>query len=318
MAEFDVLMGFDANYAMPASVAMRSLGLALDDGESVNIHVLGVGLDPQIKRRISDSTPKTVHIAWHDFDEEMISDLPSSSIRGEEYITKSAYTLLFLDRYLPGDIERLIFLDADILVRRSPSKLIEIDLEGRTLAAVRDFGCGTVSMPGGVAGWREIGLDGRAALFNSGILVIDRTAWRANDIEQRSVEYLAAFRPKISYVDQDCLNASNAGHWVELDPAWNYQTHIEWDLGGDDAVAYAFIEQGRLDSARRDPAVVHYAGSIKPWHELGRTLPFLTEWRATLEGTAWRGTPAEPEPKNSAFKAIKYRVRGALRALAGR
>lgn len=318
MAEFDVLMGFDANYAMPASVAMRSLGLSLYDGEAVNIHVLGVGLDVQIKRRISDSIPGTVHIVWHDFDEAMISNLPSSSIRGEEYITKSAYTLLFLDRYLPADIERVVFLDADILVRRSPSKLARMDLEGGTLAAVRDFGCGTVSMSGGVAGWREIGLDGRAALFNSGILAIDRAAWRTNDIEQRSVEYLAAFGPEISYVDQDCLNATNAGNWVELDPAWNYQTHMEWDLGGDDAVAYAFIEQGTLDSARRDPAVVHYAGNIKPWHESGRGLPFIGEWRAILEGTAWKGTPPEPEPKNSAFAAIRYRVRRAFRALAGR
>lgn len=318
MTESHVLMGFDGNYAMPAAVAIASLGRTLEPGQNARIHVLGVGLSKDDKRRIGQSATDRTTLEWYEFDDALISDLPTSSVKGELYITRTAYTLLFLDRYLPPDIERLLFVDADTLVRRSPLQLLQTDLGGRALGAVRDFGCSAVAMPGGVTGWRELGLDGRSPALNSGLLLIDREAWRANGIEQRSLDYLARFGSGNSYVDQDCLNATNAGAWLELEPTWNYQTHIEWAFGGDAALTYAFLERHKLDEARRDPAVVHYAGSIKPWQTEGETLPFIEEWQWTLDGTAWSGTRPEPPAKPSKWKAVRYRLRKAYEAAAGR
>jgi lipopolysaccharide biosynthesis glycosyltransferase len=241
-----------------------------------------------------------------------------SSVKGEAYITRTAYTLLFLDRYLPPEVETVLFLDADTLVRKSPKELFELDLEGHTLAAVQDYGCSVIALPNGVAGWRELGLDGRLPAFNTGFLVIDRATWNAKRVEARCVDYLARFSSRIHYVDQDCLNATNAGDWSALDPKWNYQALLEWDFGGDRAFSFAFIENESLEAARRDPAVVHYAGGLKPWHHAGNNLPFIGEWRSTLEETAWRGTPPAREKRAPVWDVARFRVRRATRALLGK
>jgi lipopolysaccharide biosynthesis glycosyltransferase len=167
-------MGFDGHYAMPAAVTLRSLGGSLRSGETATIHVLAVEIDNEDRGRIERSLPPSLDIRWYEFDVDHISGLPISSMSDEVYITRTAYTLLFLDRYLPSEIDRVLFLDADTLVRRSPAGLFGIDLGGCALGAVQDFGCPAIGLPKGVAGWRELGLDGRLPAFNTGFLLIDR------------------------------------------------------------------------------------------------------------------------------------------------
>ena len=246
-----------------------------------------------------------------------ISGLPLSSVKGGGYINQTTYALLFFDRYLPPEVETVLFLDADILVRQSPSELFDLDLDGRTLAAVQDFGSSAIALPRSVAGWRDMGLDGRLPAFNAGVLLIDREAWSAKRIEARCVDYLARFSTRIHNVEQDCLNATNAGDWHELHPRWNYQAILEWDFGGDLATAFAFIDNENLEKARSDPAIVHFAGELKPWKTIGDTLPFVSEWRATLGRTAWSGTPPEARNREPLWKVIRFRVRRAMRALSG-
>jgi lipopolysaccharide biosynthesis glycosyltransferase len=311
-------MGFDGTYAMAAAVAMRSLGQSLNDGESATMHILAVDLSDEDRQRIERSTPPSLALHWYDFDPDHVSGLPVSSVKGEAYITRTAYALLFFDRYLPPDVQTVLYLDADTLVRKSPLDLVALELNGHTLAAVQDFGCSAIALPNGVAGWRELGLDGRLPAFNTGFLLIDRAVWNSKRVEARSVDYLTRFSTRIHYVDQDCLNATNAGDWHHLHPKWNYQALLEWDFGGDRAPTFAFIDNESLEEARRDPAIVHYAGGLKPWLHDGETLPFFHEWRATLEETAWSGTPPEREKRAPVWKVVRFRVRRATRALLGK
>jgi lipopolysaccharide biosynthesis glycosyltransferase len=311
-------MGFDGHYAMPAAVTLRSLGGSLRSGETATIHVLAVEIDNEDRGRIERSLAPSLDIRWYEFDVDHISGLPISSMSDEVYITRTAYTLLFLDRYLPSEIDRVLFLDADTLVRRSPAGLFGIDLGGCALGAVQDFGCPAIGLPKGVAGWRELGLDGRLPAFNTGFLLIDRPVWRETQVETRSVDYLARFGSRIHYVDQDCLNATNAGNWHHLPLTWNYQAVLEWSFGGDLAPAYAFLERHELDEARRDPSMVHYNGELKPWLTMGSKLPYLDEWRAAQDQTVWSGTPPTAPTRAPAWKVIRYRARKVGKALAGR
>ncbi len=313
-----ILMGFDGNYAMPAAVTLRSLARSMQDGETAAVHILAVDVDDEARSRIEKSTPASLTIQWHDFDLDQIAGLPISSIKDEVYITRAAYTLLFLDRYLPVDVERVLYIDPDTLIRKSPAELFTLDISGKPLGAVQDFGCSAIGLPKGVAGWRELGLDGRLPAFNTGFLLIDREAWRSNEIERRSVDYLGRFGSRIHYVDQDCLNATAAGNWHHLPLGWNYQVVLEWAFGGDRAPAYAFIDRAQLDEARHNPSMVHFNGDLKPWLTKGARLPFLDEWRAALELTDWSGTPPTPPQKAPVWRRARYRARKASQALLGR
>ena len=284
----------------------------LGAGAECTVHVLGVGLDKGSRERIVASVPPTTSLVWYEFDREAIADLPLASLRDVPWINETAYTLLFFDRYLPPEVRSVLFLDADIVVRRSPRTAMELPLGGRAIAAARDLTCPAVSLHDGVVGWRELSLDGRLPYFNSGVLVLDRDVWRERGLEASCLQYLERFRDRINYVDQDALNAAVAGEWLELPPAWNYQANLESEFADGRSHAYAFVDTDELDAARRDPAIVHFAGELKPWHWGGASLPFAEEWAATLDRTAWAGVRPQPPPELALWRRATRRARRGL------
>ncbi len=54
------------------------------------------------------------------------------------YLTESVYLRLFLDRFLPPEVERVLFIDVDTVVCRSVAELFAVDLGDAAIAAVRD------------------------------------------------------------------------------------------------------------------------------------------------------------------------------------
>src|SRR5437763_16981533 len=52
--------------------------------------------------------------------------------------SSATYVRLLIDQLLPADLERVIYLDVDLIVRSDLSELWHFDLNGKTIAAVRD------------------------------------------------------------------------------------------------------------------------------------------------------------------------------------
>ncbi len=151
-----------------------------------------------------------------------------------------------------------------------------------------------------------------ARLQHPGFVLIDRAAWKASRVEDRCIDYLTRFGSSMTNYGTDPLHQRRRYH--HLDSKWNYQVVIEWAFGGDKAMAYAFIAHDQLDEARSNPAIVHYNGDLKPWLTKGSKLPFLAEWQAALDETAWRGTPPAAPKRASPWQIAKYRGRKASRA----
>lgn len=197
------------------------------------------------------------HDELHCFAPEIPKDgvLP---IRQGDHLTVEAYYRLFLESAISSNIDRVIYLDADLVVLADLSPLRTIDLQGRTVGAVRDFG---------VTKWSECspplpsdGTMGQRPYLNSGVLVIDVERWKRNAVRQRALEFLRDHEGEIRYWDQDALNFVLAEDWLELDPRWN-RTSNYWTC----------LREGLLpfdnESTRslNQPFIVHFANPVKPW-----------------------------------------------------
>jgi lipopolysaccharide biosynthesis glycosyltransferase len=285
--EIHVTMCVDYGFVVPLAVALASLN-GVSQADSVNVHVLHPGLDSATRLRIVSGL-SGINVSWVAIDDSVVRGAYHSS-----FLSKASLYRLLLGDLLPSDIERVIYLDADTLVVDSLAALYRADLFENVIGAIRDAGSPWAAGSLGTD-WQELGLEPSSHYFNSGVLLIDITRWRQEEVGSRCLELLRQFRPR--WGDQDALNTVLAGRWIELSRRWNLQTA---DLTGYSA-GWA-LWRSEVEAAITDPAVIHYTDRDKPWY-LATKHPRAEDWLHWLDRTVWSGWRPTP-PKESRFEAM--------------
>jgi lipopolysaccharide biosynthesis glycosyltransferase len=279
----DVALCFDQHLALPAVVAIASI---LQNAQNrIQFHLV---IDP------APNLARLMHAALINFGGtgRIIEAAPEKAIRVHDYSpygvrSFATYRRLLLADILP-DLNRLLYLDADVIVRHDLTELWMTPLENCPLGAVPDA-------------WAA---DSEAMLlryprgyFNSGVLLMDLARWRDNYIGQQAVaaaQTAQAVPDSASLVDQGALNDVLRDDWLRISPRWNFTAYFS------DATALALGLSGEdLAVLREEPSLVHFVGGYKPWladyTRLSRFHSEFTVLRARVEATmdlagfAWPG-----------------------------
>ncbi|MGW3959567.1 glycosyltransferase family 8 protein [Amycolatopsis sp. NPDC005003] len=163
------------------------------------------------------------------------ADLPLSTDDEFTYVSTATYLRLQLAHLLPAGVDRVLYLDCDILCTGPLDELAATDLRGNTIAAVGDPYCRRLSDMEGLPGLAEHPeLDPRARYFNSGVLLIDVRAWLDGEVTPRCLDYIHRHRDQTRFLDQDALNHVLYGKWLQVDKRWNHAkpSRLEPSLGG--------------------------------------------------------------------------------------
>ena len=196
-----------------------------------------------------------VTLVWRTVDQSAFAELPLTAV-----LTRATYARLAVPELAGGLAARSLYVDADTLTVAALDELLDLDLEGNAVAAVQDAGIGFVSRFGGVTGWRRLGIPAAAAHLNGGVLLIDHAAWRAAEITERAIELLGEHPEEATFADQGAMNAVLAGRWRPLPARYNVAVPR----------SFAIAAAGRIISRhvivqRRDLAILHFMGLVKPW-----------------------------------------------------
>ncbi len=212
-----------------------------------------------------------------------------------DHITAGTYLRFLLPDLLP-DVDKIIYLDVDIVVHRDLEALYDTPLDGLAMAAMPDWPMlvGSLTWPTFFIPYDKarmrfaaytkavLGLDcdGTTNYFNCGVMVFDLAIWRAQDVAGRTVRYLTD-HPGLYYMDQDALNVVMNGRYVRLDARYNSFANCSFPAYINALVR--FTAAGRRWEAlravwRRDPWIVHYAGANKPWNPQEAKTPRDTLW----------------------------------------
>lgn len=160
----------------------------------------------------------------------------------------ATYMEVFLAERLRGVYDRILVLDADILLERGdPSAILTADLHGHAVAAVRD-NMQWRSPDRRVEEFRALGWPA-APYLNGGAVIIDTAGWARDDLTARCRAFAGGRLAGLRRHDQSLLNGVLHGDWAELSPLWNWQ--FTW--------ASAHL------TAMADPCLVHFIGPAKPW-----------------------------------------------------
>jgi lipopolysaccharide biosynthesis glycosyltransferase len=237
-----IVMACDESYAMQLAIALRSATDANRSGEPLNVYVLVDHFSPSMRQRVINSLPEgSAMIQWVPVDLrsfEGFSTLPR--------ISKMTFARFMIPRIFANDVQRVLYLDADILVLDDLGPLWDIDLKGAVIGAVSD----RILDPQIKAGRPGLEKFPRVRdYFNAGVLLIDLDRWRKERISEKALEYLMSHSDS-PLADQDALNVACDGCWTELGLRWNFYDHFETPIL-------------HMSPAER-PKIVHFTGQ-KPW-----------------------------------------------------
>ena len=256
-----LLSTIDARYMAPFEVTVRSVLDHLPVHREVDWHVLCPVL-PEEQRlavfRLADSRPVRFH--WHPVPDDALSAYP---VRG--HFVPMVYARVLAPDILPSSVDRLLYLDADLLVLDDISELWALPLEGAIVAAAQDMAVPRVSSPMGLRRFEQLGIAPDAPYFNAGVYLADLAGWREEEITEKTLTYLERYHDDVNLLDQDALNAVLHGRWRRLDVRWN----LIASLAGRSHYRPRDIDPLEYRRALAQPGIVHFAGLLKPWAQPG-------------------------------------------------
>ena len=246
----DIVFASNNSYAPHLGTAIFSL-LYNNQNIKLNITILTADINKSSAKKlkkIGERYNTTVSIIYID----------SSHFEGTRtrlHFTTEIYFRLLAPDFIKGS--ECIYLDSDLVVNGSIEELLNIDLQGNYLAAVRDGDSSTNNYRNSVLGLRP-----GAIYFNTGVLVINLDLWRKEDVASKVIKMNQ--EQKLEFPDQDALNIICDGKYTQLDPAFNKQYHMH-----------------NYNSSKA-PVIYHFTGGMKPWklkHPKGLTKSLYWRYR---------------------------------------
>lgn len=173
------------------------------------------------------------------------------------------------------EVEKCIYLDVDVVVKKDLKEFFDIELGDNYIAGVKAAGyyypeekkTATISL---------LEIDKLDQYINAGVLLINLKKMREDKLTETFEKLLEKNFPS---QDQDILNAACYGHIKVLPPKYNAMT--KYNVGIKDE--YDRIEclhicytREEWNEACETPVIIHYADRWKPWQDLRGI--FVQEW----------------------------------------
>ena len=278
-----IVYASDDGFSEILGISMVSLYENSKDMESIAVYILDSGITDTNKKKL-ESICKTYNRAlpvW--IKAKNICKVLSMDVvidRG----SLSQYARLFVSGDLPADLHRVLYLDCDVLDNASIRELWNLDLHGKTIGALMDAFSRQYRS--------NINLQPDDIMFNSGVMLIDLDKWKAQQIEEKLMKFIAGKRGKIQQGDQGALNAVLSHDTYCFEPRFNSVT-IYYDFSYDEMLVYRkppkFYDREEIKKAADSPVIIHFTTSFlsrRPWVE-GCKHKYVDEWMKYKKMSPW-------------------------------
>ena len=242
----------DDKYVNQTVVSMKS---ALEHNEQVEFIIMYSKLSAESMQKLGAVGGSLRLIKM---DESQFADLTLS-----KWVTVQAWFRIKLPD-LCKDLDKVLYLDCDTLIRGNLDELFSLDLTDKYLAGVKDVW--------GVSKYVKR-LDMKSGVYvNSGMLLFNCDYCRKEHFFDKVVEFAKNNAKIIEFCDQDSINKVVDEHKLVISPKYNLMD--TWWRGG----YYEFEgeEETEYLQAKENPVIVHLTG-LKPAFK-GCGNKFKDEW----------------------------------------
>jgi len=262
-----IMLSCDNKFVSILSVCLLSLAEHASADVNYEINILHVDIDLHnqgVLQNLLKSFPN-VRLRFVDVG----SFVNSVQFVTHAHIPVSTFYRLFA-AYIFAGYDKILHLDADMLICDDVAKVYRTGIEDCMVAATHDAD-GCCQFNGSSPMFKDYGkktlkLKDQFSYFQAGILLMNlkkiREKYTIRDfIQQISKGYY--------YGDQDVLNVMCENSVRYLNMRWNVMIDCDHKrMNNIKTYAPHALAQSYLE-ARRDPAIIHYAGYPKPWATVG-------------------------------------------------
>ncbi|MBL7918015.1 MAG: hypothetical protein JNM96_06435, partial [Bacteroidia bacterium] len=194
-------------------------------------------------------------------------------------------------------VDKLLFLDCDMVVEGDVIELYNTDQQGKIISAVHEV----------LAPQTHLDKFQLTKSFNAGMMLIDCKKWQEHKISQKAFEYTANYPHLLEYADQDSLNVVLKDHWHVLPShKWNVIARIGLVKLGIGSANYSIYSKEELFKDYDNPKIIHYANRLfKPWFWLDPS-PFKKNYIHYKKLSPWGDVLFTDKSFQGAFKRVKY------------
>jgi len=265
----NVLASCNDNYAMPLKVMLFSFFESNPSSPAHHIYMFHSDLSASADesfRLMVENFGGTYHSITVDPDAYSGADT-------RIHISKETYYRLLASRYLPSEVDRILWLDADIIVRKPIDGLYNMDLGDNWAAAC---GYGPLMHRLIYDNAESLGMKDPDRYFNAGVMLFDLNKCREVDFASRQKDFFSKGR-KLLFPGQDLVNTLFESHVKLVDyRIFNSMIHC---IDGEDDLRYA----------EENAAIVHFPGQAKPWKF--NDIHFAAEWEKTYRRCFGKDAP---------------------------
>ncbi|KAF9618317.1 hypothetical protein IFM89_000952 [Coptis chinensis] len=261
-----VAMTLDGNYLRGTMAAILSILQHSTCPENFVFHLLCARLEPELISSLKLAFPY-LNFKTYRFDSSRVRGKISKSIR-QALDQPLNYARIYLAHIIPPDVNRIIYLDSDIIVVDDIAKLWEVELGDKVLAAPQ-YCHANFTNYFTKAFWTDPSLAGtfegrNPCYFNTGVMVIDVDVWREGGYTQKLEYWMEVQKHKRIYHlgSLPPFLLVLAGNIKAVDHRWN-----QHGLGGDNI-------EGKCRNLHPGPiSLLHWSGKGKPWLRLDSRKP---------------------------------------------
>lgn len=249
--KIDIVINTDDKFLQHAMAMLCSL-YENNNKHNIVVHVLQKSLSDKSKQYLTELSEKYNNsIIYYDVDE---SRLQGVQFRKNRPLSMAAYYRLLLSSVLPDDLDKVLYLDCDIIVVRDIEEIFHIEIDNYALAATLDI------FPYSQQHRLQLHMEADERTFCSGIMLVNLKYWREHNVEQDLLEYSKRHREVVYLHDQDVLNYKFKKHWFLLPPKWNRGANTIRPIPDNYCKDFDIIEY------ICSPMLFHFASvDVKPW-----------------------------------------------------
>lgn len=266
--------GIDNNYARCCATSITSFYLN-NPTKNFNFHILAKDLSTTNKKQFEQLAQLySINIYIYEINIDTLAKLPTQT-----HLPIATYFRFILPLIL-DNVDKLFYIDADIICLQNADDLFNINLKDNIIGAVPDLPWMNKK--------RNKALNLRNHIyFNAGMLIINIAKWNNFNTFTKVLQAIQNEPQKFRYLDQDALNLILTNHIQYLDTKFNCI-----DINS---------------TKQKNIILLHFAAHPKPWNIAFPISKICNKFNKNLyqyyeNKTPWKNLPLE-QPKN--YKEIK-------------
>lgn len=249
----------DDNYSLPTAVCIQSI---IDNTFTIDntiVHVCTFGLTKDNQKTIQSLSCEKVRVVIDQFIQDDYTDL-LNQVNQKTHVSLAALIKFEMPNRFK-ELDRILYLDSDIIIKKDISGIFETDLSHSYLAASFEFW--------NYLNYRNYSLKNDYDIdfyFNSGVMLFNLEKMRADNITQKLWDYKIN-HAKTPLMDQESFNALCGSTAVHLSIKWNFNPVFATHKNIIHINAIYGEKYDSVQSMLDDVIIIHYVGKKdKPWN----------------------------------------------------